>query len=150
MIVYQLPRASFFCCCLPVIMWFLFGEVSSSSGCLGLGTLLAHLSRRLIVELIVYTGIRRPSVRQHFQTTSPLKQGGGFFPYSTYSIYRKGEQKVMFFYSGRIRTLVAMANYISHRLIMGKVEIYIFFCLNGDIWNFLLQKCLLSSSPRFI
>ena len=24
---------------LPVIMWFLFGEVSSSSGCLGLATL---------------------------------------------------------------------------------------------------------------
>ena len=34
---------------------------------------LAHLSRRLIGELIVFTGIRRPSVRQHFQTTSPLK-----------------------------------------------------------------------------
>ena len=29
----------------------------------------------------------------------------------------------MFFYSGRIRTLVAMATYSSHRLIMGKVEI---------------------------
>ena len=36
-------------------------------------TLLAHLSRRLIGELIVYEGIRRPSVCQHFQTTSPLK-----------------------------------------------------------------------------
>ena len=41
--------------------------------------LLAHLSRRLTGELIVYTGIRRPSVvrpssvRQHFKTTSPLK-----------------------------------------------------------------------------
>ena len=40
---------------------------------------LAHLSRRLIGELIVYEGIRRPSVRcpffvrQHFQMTSPLK-----------------------------------------------------------------------------
>ena len=39
---------------------------------------LAHLSRRLTGELIVYRGIRRPSirrpssVRQHFQTTSPL------------------------------------------------------------------------------
>ena len=29
----------FFCCCLPVIMWFLFGEVSSSSGYLGWATL---------------------------------------------------------------------------------------------------------------
>ena len=27
------------CCCLPVIMWFLFGEVSSSSGCFGWATL---------------------------------------------------------------------------------------------------------------
>ena len=33
----------------------------------------------------------------------------------------------MFFYSGRIRTLVAMATYSSHRLIMGKVEICNFF-----------------------
>ena len=45
---------------------------------LSLVFLLAHLSRRLIGELIVYEGIRRPSVRrpsvcQHFQTTSPLK-----------------------------------------------------------------------------
>ena len=41
-------------------------------------TLLAHLSRRLIGELIVYACIRRPSVglssvRQYFQTTSLLK-----------------------------------------------------------------------------
>ena len=49
-----------------------------------------------------------------------------------------------------IRTLVAMATYSSHRLIMGKVEIAIFFCLNGDIWNNFLQKCLLSSSTFHI
>ena len=41
-VVDQLPRlgkreSKFFCCCLPVIMWFLLGEVSSSSGCLGPG-----------------------------------------------------------------------------------------------------------------
>ena len=41
-----------------------------------------------------------------------------------------------FFYSGRIRTLVAMATYSSHRLIMGKEEIDNFFCLIGDILNF--------------
>ena len=41
--------------------------------------LLAHLSRRLIGELIGYEGIRRPSILrpssvcQHFQTTSSLK-----------------------------------------------------------------------------
>ena len=54
------------------------------------------------------------------------------------------------FYSGWIRTLVAMATYSSHRLIMGKEEIDNFFCLIGDIWNFFLQKCLLSSLLRFI
>ena len=43
--------------------------------------LLAHLSRRLMGELIVYQSLRRPSVvrpsvRQHFQTSSPLKPLG--------------------------------------------------------------------------
>ena len=33
----------------------------------------------------------------------------------------------MFYYSNRIRTLVAMATYSSHRLIMGKEEIDNFF-----------------------
>ena len=37
------------------------------------------------------------------------------------------------FYSGRIRTLVAMATYSSHRLIMGQEEIDSFCCLTGDI-----------------
>ena len=32
-------------------------------------------------------------------------------------------KKFFFFYSGRIRTLVSMAAYIFHSLIMGKVEI---------------------------
>ena len=43
-----------------------------------------------------------------------------------------------------------MATYSSHRLIMGKLEIYHFFCLIGDIWNFFLQECSLSSPLRFI
>ena len=67
---------------------------------------LAHLSRRLIGELIVYKGICRPSVvrpsvclsvRQHFQTTSPLKPRSRFFSYFTYSIYRLGERIIAFF-----------------------------------------------------
>ena len=58
--------------------------------------------------------------------------------------------KVVFFYSGRIRTLVAMATYSSHRLIMGKEEIDNFFCLIANVWNFFLQKCLLSSPLHFI
>ena len=56
----------------------------------------------------------------------------------------------MCFYSNQIRTLVAMATYSSHRLIMGKEEIDKFFCLIGDIWKKILQKCLLSSPLRFI
>ena len=43
------------------------------------------------------------------------------------------------FYFGRIRTLVAMATYSSHRLIMGKEEIDNFFCLIGDIWIFFTE-----------
>ena len=55
----------------------------------------------------------------------------------------------MFFCSNRIRTLVAMATYSSHRLMMGKEEIDNFFRLIGDILIFFLQKCLLSSPVRF-
>ena len=54
------------------------------------------------------------------------------------------------FYSGLIRTLVAMATYSSHRLIMGKVEIDNFCQVIGDILIFSLQKYLLSSPPCFI
>ena len=49
----------------------------------------------------------------------------------------------------RIRTLVAMATFSFHRLIMGKVEIYIFL----SQWGYLekkIQKCLLSGPLRFI
>ena len=56
----------------------------------------------------------------------------------------------LFFYSGQIRTLVAMATYSSTRLIMGKEEIDNFFCLIGDIWKKKLQKCLLSCPLFFI
>ena len=54
------------------------------------------------------------------------------------------------FYSSRIRTLVAMATYCFHRLIMGNVEIGNFYCLIGDNSILFLQKCLLNSSPHFI
>ena len=58
--------------------------------------------------------------------------------------------KSFVFCSNRIRTLVAMATSSSHRLVMGKEEIQDFFCLVGDILNFFLQKCLLSSPLSFI
>ena len=57
---------------------------------------------------------------------------------------------VFLFCSGRIRTLVVMATYRFHRFLIGKVEIDDFSCLNGDIWNLFLQKCLLSSPLRCI
>ena len=53
------------------------------------------------------------------------------------------------FYPGRIRTLVAMETYSSHRLIMGKVELTISAKSLG-IFEFYLQKYLLSSPPCFI
>ena len=49
--------------------------------------------------------------------------------------------KVMFFYSGRITTLVAMTTYSFNILIMGKVEIGNFYCLIGDNRLLFLQKC---------
>ena len=54
------------------------------------------------------------------------------------------------FYSGRIKTLVAMATYSFHRLIMGKVEIGNFYCLIRDNRILFLQKGLSNSSPHFI
>ena len=41
--------------------------------------------------------------------------------------------------------MVAMATYIFNRLIMGKVKIDNFFCLNRYIWNLFSHICLLSS-----
>ena len=58
--------------------------------------------------------------------------------------------KAMFFYSGLIRTLVAMATYSFHRLIMGKVEIGNFYCRIGDNRILFLQKYLLNNSSHFI
>ena len=65
------------------------------------GFFLAHLSRRLTGELIVYpcSGVRpssvRPSVvrRSQFQRSSPLKPLGQSKPNFMWSILRKGERK---------------------------------------------------------
>ena len=43
------------------------------------------------------------------------------------------------FYSGQIRTLVAMATYCFHRLIMGKVEIGNFYCFIVDFTEIFIQ-----------
>ena len=55
----------------------------------------------------------------------------------------------VFFYSGRIISLVSMPAYIFHSLIMGKVEIGNFYCLIGDKRILFLQQCLLNSSQHF-
>ena len=47
-----------------------------------------------------------------------------------------------------IGNLVAIATYSSHRLIMGKEEIDIFFCLNGDIWIFFTEMFIGSPQPK--
>ena len=54
-----------------------------------------------------------------------------------------------FFYSGRIRTHVAMASYSFHIIIMEKAEMAI-SAVSFGIFENNLQKCLLSSPPRFI
>ena len=43
-----------------------------------------------------------------------------------------------------------MATYSSHRHNEKSRNLHFFFSLNGDIWNFSLQKCLLSSLLCFI
>ena len=53
------------------------------------------------------------------------------------SVYRTNDPLVC---SNRIRTLVTMATYSSHRLIMGKEEIDNFFCLIGDILIFFYRN----------
>ena len=53
---------------------------------------LAHLSRRLLGELLVYQSLHRPSVRQHFQT-SPLKPQGQLNSNFIWRLLRMGEQK---------------------------------------------------------
>ena len=61
-----------------------------------------------------------------------------------------GGTKVCVFYLDRIRTLVAMATYASHRLIMEKSENCLFLLSCLRYLNFVLQKCLLSSPLRFM
>ena len=93
--------------------------LSSASG------FLAHLSRRLIGELIVYpcSGVR-PSARPSFtiskiffsETAGPI-----VLILHIYHLQVGGKNNCVFCFD-RIRTLVAMATYASHRLIMEKSE----------------------------
>ena len=88
---------------------------------------LAHLSRTLIGELIVYIGIRRPTVRRpstFSNDISPEAVRPILSILQTMSSHLQvGGTRSYVFYSSMIRTLVAMVTYSFHRLIMGKVEI---------------------------
>ena len=53
-----------------------------------------HLSGRLIGELIVYKSLRRPSVRQQFQTSSPLKPLGQLNSNFMWRLLRTRERKL--------------------------------------------------------
>ena len=56
-------------------------------------SLLAHLSRRLMGELIVYQSLWRPSVRPQFQTSSPLKPLGQLTSNYIWRLLRTRERK---------------------------------------------------------
>ena len=65
-------------------------------------------------------------------------------------VYDISPYKKIAFYCRCSRTLVAMANLSFHRLIMGKVEIGIYFCVTADILTKVLQKCSWSSPLQTI
>ena len=86
---------------------------------------LAHLSRRLIGELIVYpcSGVR-PSVRRSFTISKIFfSETAGLIVLILHIHHLQvgGKNNCVFCFD-RIRTLVAMATYASHRLIMEKSE----------------------------
>ena len=87
---------------------------------------LAHLSRRLIGELIVYpcSGVRPSSVRPS-STISKIffseTAGPIVLILHIHHLQVGGKNNYVFCFD-RIRTLVAMATYASHRLIMEKSE----------------------------
>ena len=99
--------------------------------------LLAHLSRRLIGELIEYPcsgvrpssvrrpSVRRPSVRRPSSTISKIffseTAGPIVLILHIHHLQVVGKNNCVFCFD-RIRTLVAMATYASHRLIMEKSE----------------------------
>ena len=87
---------------------------------------LAHLSRRLIGELIVYRSSRRPCVRpcvrpsvhifKHEYLCNQLADWNEYY----LKLHWGGGKASVGFDPDRIRTLVSMATDSSHRVIMGK------------------------------
>ena len=92
--------------------------------------LLAQLSRRLIGELIVYAGIRRPSNDFSSEVEKPIL----FIFHIKPSIGRGNEKLCVLF------RLDKNSAYSFHRPIMGKVEIGIFFSVSMGIFGIFLTE----------
>ena len=101
------------------------------------------------VSVVRQSSPRCPSiVCQHFQTTPPLKPRSRLFSYFTYSIYRSRECIIVFLFRSD-KNCGCYGNLLFPWVYDGKRGIDHFFFLIVDICIF-LQKCLFSSSLRFI
>ena len=103
---------------------------------------LAHLSRRLIGELIVYpcSGVRPSSVVRPSSTISNMNISVTSGPI-TMKFYQKqywdGGKAALGFGPDRIQTLVSMATNSSHRVIMEKTVLPLFLsCSSSDPFYF--------------
>ena len=99
---------------------------------------LAHLSRRLRGELIVYQSSRRlsvrPCVRLFTLSNMNISETNGSIATKFYQKHHWGEGlTALGFGPDRIRTLVSMATESSHRVIMEKTVSPLFLgCLSSD------------------
>ena len=112
--------------------WTLVLIASVPGHCLSF-TFLAHLSRRLRSELIVYRSNRRPSVRASVcvSTLSNMnisKNNGSIATKFYLKHHWGGGLAALGFGPDRIRTLVSMATESSHRVIMVKTMSPLFLC----------------------
>ena len=90
---------------------------------------LAHLSRRLRGELIVYRSSRRPSVRVSTLSNMNISETNGSIATKFYLKHHLGGGlAALGFGPDRIRTLVSLATESSHRVIMVKTVSPLFLC----------------------
>ena len=97
-------------------------------------TFLAHLSRRLMGELIVYRSSRRPCVRVSTLSNMNISKTDGSIATKFYLKHHwGGGLNALGFGPDRIRTLVSMATESSHRVIMVKTVSPLFLgCFSSD------------------
>ena len=106
---------------------------------------LAHLSRRLRGELIVYQSSRRPSVRPSVRacvrlftlSNMNISETNGLIATKFYQKHHwGGGLTALGLGPDRIRTLVSMATESSHRVIMEKTVSPLFLgCLSSDTFH---------------